>query len=158
MRSLMMVATLAALLASPALAADDNGQVVDDEQYRIYYVSPKFGQVVPSPVKFVVKITGGYKIALEKACRPAGDCYGKLPLEREADAGHCHTYVENIKQPGRLIGFNARCDSSFTLSLPPGRYCAYADLTHHDHVARVKPGPQSFPGSDKTCFFVRPGR
>jgi hypothetical protein len=129
----------------------------DAAEYRIFYTQPKHGAVVPSPVDFVIKITGGYIVAREQACSPASACYGQFPLSRLADTGHCHTYVENLGRPGKLAAFDASCAENFSLELPPGDYCAYADLTHNDHVARVKPGPQSFPPSDKVCFRVRPG-
>jgi hypothetical protein len=163
MRLLLALAATAAIamasIATPTLAADEHGQTFDAGTYRIFYAHPRQGAIVPTPVRFSIRITGGYVVNREKACQPAGQCYGQQPETREANSGHCHTYVEDTANPGVLVGFNARCDLDFTLNLPAGRsYCAYADLTHHDHVARFKNGPQVFPGSDKVCFRVRSGR
>lgn len=92
-----------------------------------------------------------------KACSPAGVCYGQYPLDRDDNGGHCHIYVEDANR--ELAGFSASCNvDGIDIELAPGQYCAYADLTHNDHVARFKPGPQDLPPFDKVCFEVRKQR
>lgn len=158
-RLLALFVCVFAMLSSVGTAAaePEDGQTFDAAEYRIFYTQPRYGAVVPSPVKFSIRITGGFIVAREKACSPAGQCYGEEPELRDSNMGHCHTYVENLRRPGELAGFDASCTESFSIELQPGRYCAYADLTHNDHVARFKPGPRSLPPFDKVCFRVRPG-
>lgn len=150
MRTFLAAAALAAILVTHA-AAD----VIDSGVFTVKITSPREGTVVRSPVAFRVETGGGYRVDRDKACSPASQCYGQEPENREADAGHCHIYVEPEANPGELVGFNPTCADVMEVTLTtPGRYCAYVDLTHHDHVARFKPGPLTLPPQDKVCFRV----
>lgn len=150
---------LGAIMGHAAPPADPSqrraNQTFDANVYRVFFTTPSWGDTLSSssPVSFDLEFTGGFIVDRGLGCNPAGTCYGKEPQFRLDDTGHCHVYVE-AEATRTLVAFSASCDPPISINLGAGEYCAYADLTHNDHVARYKPGPQDLPAFDKVCFTV----
>jgi hypothetical protein len=163
----VIIALFAATAATAAIAdhdANPSGRVgvYDHPTPTIQFIKPRPNEVIGSTTVLFQVAMQNYDFRPEMAFQPPTDRYGAPSgpngeVGQVPNQGHYHLYL--VRPDSTVVQhFTAPGSEAVTATIETGPWCAYADLTHHNHLHRQKAHPRELPTFDKVCFFVVPGR